>query len=379
MSYRYAVLDPRSGADNESIFENSVFGIEVTVPALAVRCTGGNIDPQHTGGNANLAAIEAALTVQLPVEGATLATVRVDLDAVGSMAVLSFRRKEIDFAPAMERIGQVAEADKFSQGGWPGVRPLAEFGKEVDPLASIAAAIGDFKVPIDQRVTWMEQWLLSGKEPENYQTQVQREKADIIRALGEGSISVKLMDGIAVVESTHRAALSIGYRLSPVVIALNPEFRFQGGEPSRKFTVCQFKTGYVNLGKIASELANLEKGWGGSPTIIGSPQGSSSVLTVEQVAGIVRRNIIPADCRGCGSQEDLGINNLGNWVYVDNGVVCTTLTFGQKCPKKWWDQEAVPASASLLEHYKKEEESSGTSAVGFLCLAAEKQRSARNI
>ena len=40
-----------------------------------------------------------------------------------------------------------------------------------------------------------------------------------------------------------------------------------------------------------AELAALEPGWGGSPTIGGSPQGVSSLLTTEQVVEVVARHL----------------------------------------------------------------------------------------
>ncbi len=60
-------------------------------------------------------------------------------------------------------------------------------------------------------------------------------------------------------------------------------------EPHAKFTVCQFTTGYCDLKAVVGELATLEPGWGGSPTIIGSPQGQGSSLSVEEVAEVVAR------------------------------------------------------------------------------------------
>jgi hypothetical protein len=47
--------------------------------------------------------------------------------------------------------------------------------------------------------------------------------------------------------------------------------------------------GYIDLKAVAQELSQLEQGWGGSPTIIGSPQGKSSTLSREQIFEIVRK------------------------------------------------------------------------------------------
>src|SRR6185369_8878064 len=106
-------------------------------------------------------------------------------------------------------------------------------------LAAIAAAVADFKVPMINRVATTEKWLLTGEEPANYRAQVERERADLVRALSDATIKVSVAaEGlIAVVESTHRAATLVGYSLAPVVVALNPSFKLGQGEPHRKFTV----------------------------------------------------------------------------------------------------------------------------------------------
>jgi hypothetical protein len=328
--YDCALLDPRNIPAaieaNEKVFAGSpVFGVEVTVPALAERCVA-NLDPQHSGGDANRAAIEDALTIELPGEGSTLATVRADLDAVGSMAVLNIRAKRIDLKPAMERIALVATSDKFAHGGWPGSKLLptrdnpwieemttAESSRE---LAVIAATVMDFKIPLANRVSTMERWLLTGEELEHYRAQVVTERLDMIAAIENGAIkySVKKVSSrveaagamlpddpfrdvdvsncIAVVESRHRAATSVGYSLAPVVVAMNPAFKQGAGEPYKKFTVCQFTEGFVDMKSFLAELNELESGWGGSPTIIGSPQGVSSILMIDRVVEVLEKHLL---------------------------------------------------------------------------------------
>lgn len=344
--YKFATLDPRPipaaqiandavfgcpqcGGTGGAIDEGSdgpchagpyyprVYGIEVTVPSLAARCVT-NIDPQHTGGNAEVAAIEVALTCELPPDGAMLATVRPDLDSVGAMAIMAMRadgRREslmimsddgYPMAYSQEgnrfdvRIRMVADADKFARGDWPGPRPLPTVAnpwpaggsaESTQPLAAMAAAVADFKVPLDQRVSLMEAWLLMGEEPAQYRAQVERERADLVSALERDEIKAETKNGLAVVETTHRAATLVGYCLAPVVVALNPAFRLSGGDPHRKFTVCQFKTGHCDLKAATADLQALETGWGGSPTIIGSPQGVSSALTLERVTEVVARHL----------------------------------------------------------------------------------------
>lgn len=302
--YQFATLDPRNipaaAAANDKVFANQpVLGIEVTVPQLAARCELGNIDPQHSsGGDANRAAIEVAVGYKLPADGFILATIRADLDSVGAMAVLSLRKTGVSLSPAVrERIALVAESDKFVRGGWPGVQPLPTAENPwpggSEELAAIAAAVMDFKISLFDRVTTMEWWLLTGDEPAQYRDSVEKERLDLITALESGAIKHETRAGgrIAVVESTHRAATSVGYSLAPVVVALNPEFRFKGGEPHKKFTICTFEPKFADIKSALVELATLEAGWGGSPTIGGSPQGASSALTIDQVVAVVEKHL----------------------------------------------------------------------------------------
>jgi hypothetical protein len=75
-----------------------------------------------------------------------------------------------------------------------------------------------------------------------------------------------------------------------VVEALNPSFRLGAGEPHRKFTICAFEASkYADIKSALAELATLEPGWGGSPTIGGSPQGVSSTLSVERVVEVLTK------------------------------------------------------------------------------------------
>lgn len=199
-----------------------------------------------------------------------------------------------------ERVRLVAESDRFARGGWPGPRPLPtpdnpERGAERESrLAGIAAAVGDFKVPIAKRVAAMQRWLLTGEEPAGYRERWCAERRDLAAAIADGRIKIELAaDGrVATVASSHRAATSVGYSLAPVVVARNPEFRFQGGEPHAKFTVAQFVSGHVDLKAAGTELAVREAGWGGTPTIIGSPQGVGSTLTLDEVVEVVARHLI---------------------------------------------------------------------------------------
>jgi hypothetical protein len=200
------------------------------------------------------------------------------------------------------RFASVAKTDKFTRGPYPGPKPLPTADNpwpnegaadSTRDLAAIGAAVADFKVPIAERVETMKTWLLTGEEPAKYREQVERERADMIRALSDGTIKVFVVaEGrIAVVESTHRAATAVGYSHAPVVVALNPSFKLGTGEPHRKFTICTYGPAHADIKSALGEVAKLEPGWGGSPTIGGSPQSVSSTLSVEKVVEVVSRHL----------------------------------------------------------------------------------------
>lgn len=326
MAYNYSTLDPRNipvaQEANSQVLGPNTLGIEVTIPALAAQCGLGNVDPQHFGENADLSAIEVACGMELPPDGAMLVTVRADLDAVGAMVMVNLRRNGdlpalifesgsvrredgeglLSVTDVVDRIYLIAQSDKFARGGWPGVQSLPSRdnlwprktagASDSRDLAAIAAAVSDFKLSMAERVRLMGVWLTTGEEPASYRAQVEKERMDMIQALENGTIKVSTDGRIAVVESTHRAVMTVGYALAPVVVALNPAFRLQGGEPHRKFTVAQFTLGFVDMKTATAELNNLEAGWGGSPTIAGSPQGVGSALTTDQVVEVMNRHFL---------------------------------------------------------------------------------------
>ena len=302
--YKFAILDPRpvpaAKAANEQVFNSGlVLGIEVTIPALAAQCTLGNVDPQHTGGNASRAAIEDSLTVELPPTGTVLATIRPDLDAFGSMAILIMRAEGLQMSnDTLERVRRIAKSDTFSRGRWPGIQLLPTMenawpdgGNE---LAATKAAVLDHKLSAAERVSVVRRWIESGVEPAEYRTQVEAERQDLVRAVAEGELvfNIRSYGKLVVVESVHREARSIAYSQAPVVIAFNPGLRFQGGEPVRKFSVSQYESGHADIQAVPTDLLKMEPGWGGSPNIIGSPQGVSSILSVKQVIRVVERHLV---------------------------------------------------------------------------------------
>lgn len=310
-TYNFGVLDPRNiseaGEHNDALLGESTLGVEVSVPSLAQRCGLGNIDPQHSD-NSQQAAVENSLVHPLPPPGSTIVTIRPDLDSVASMAILELRSQggimlSPEFAAdVIERIADIAQRDRFDRGAWPGPReiptkenPWSDAATSSNPsgIAGLAAAISDFKVPLEDRVETMKEYLIAGTIPTNYQDKVMNERMQLIDALANGEISVETTSvadvDVAIVHSHHRAATSIGYMHAPVVIAVNDEFRFQGGQPHRKATICQFDSSHVDMTVVKAELNAIEPGVGGSPTIIGTRQGESSNISVEQMLDAIEK------------------------------------------------------------------------------------------
>ncbi len=306
MPYSVALLDPRptlaATATNDATFAlGPTLGIEVTVPALARRCTLGNLDPQHAGRDSSRAAIQDALDAPLPPAGTILVTVRPDLDALGTMAVFHLRAAGTSLGPeAAARVEQIAAADRFAHGPWPGPRPLpSEDDDDLDPegaqLNAIAALVADGTRSMSNRVDRLRDWLITGETPTEYADRVREERLELARQIATGATIVSSRTGgrIAAVESAHRSALLVGYRVAPVVAARNPRFRFQGREPHVKYTIAQYAPGYVDLDAACAALATRELGWGGSPTIIGSPQGVASTLAMDDVLAEVEHALTP--------------------------------------------------------------------------------------
>lgn len=309
--YRFGVLDPRQAPvaaehNDRLLSRQPVLGLEVTIPALAARCCLGNIDPQHgcdTFGRSatpvlgsNNAAITAALGHPLPPDGATLVTVRPDLDSIGAMAVLLIRAAGLDGDLGwIDRVRLIEDVDAFAQGPWV-ERPLPTLEQPyldhgTSAVAAMAAAVADHRVPVDVRVNWMAHWLLTGEEPETYRLKADTEAMAILESLDRGETVLHAYPRASVVFSSNRGAIGLGYRLNPVVVAINDNFSFNGGEPHRKVTIAQWDDTHVDLRAIVARLNVLEPGWGGSTTICGSPQGESSRVTDAQILAIISEHL----------------------------------------------------------------------------------------
>ncbi len=196
--YNFLLIDTRS-----PVVPTNTVGVEVTDPKIAAMCDRGNIDPQHGCDSGHFAppvgehdareglppfpgyraAVHAATQCPLPASGATLATIRPDLDSVAAMAVLALRKAGQGIALAgtdvVCRIESVIRADAFVAGEWrpmplptaeqpwpAGPRPGPEQPASVDStreLAAINAVCQDRALPLAFRVACVAAWVLGGE------------------------------------------------------------------------------------------------------------------------------------------------------------------------------------------------------------------------
>ncbi len=295
--YSFIQLDPRPvGADaNNAVFAGApqgVFGIEVTVPSLAARCSV-NLDHHKAGDTAETpSACEQAVSCDLPPEGAVLATVRPDADSVAAMSILELRANDdsVGFARFLENNEVIKGVGRFDRLG-----PSA--GKPAAVVSAIARKACDFKLPLADRVSWVAKAICS---PDSLESEiaalVAMHDAELEAARADSEIAVHADGRIVTVVGTHRFATNLGYARAQVVVAMNPAMPVDPKDPAKgtywKFTVCRYD-GHVavDLPWALAELQALEPAWGGRGDIFGSPQGVSSNLTLDQVVEIVAKHL----------------------------------------------------------------------------------------
>lgn len=299
MAYTYDLLVPAShprAFENETKLGQWTFGVEVTDPFLAQQCGLGNLDPQHTlSDTSGLSAIEAAVHCDLPPWLANLVTIRPDSDAIGAMAVLTLRAEErVLDAGALARINMIGKWDRFDQGNWtdwrkthhplPPIARAADLGDAPMFIQALGFAARQHNVALADKVSLFKSWILHASMPSFALQGASQDEFAQLSAWNQGRIQIErtLHDQVAIVRADSPFGLRIGYRYAPIVIA-------EGLLPTgRKLTVAQFDKTWIDITPLVARLNLLETGWGGSATIIGSPQGVATKLPLE----VVRDHVI---------------------------------------------------------------------------------------
>lgn len=336
--YKYATFNLGRDADNSKFQgRDNLYGIEVTIPALARLCKLGNLDPQHTDGNSSLAACVAAITCPMFGQGATLITVRPDADSVAAMAVLSLRSEGYltaehpNYAEIINRIQKIGDGDCAPDGEW--VRnyiPPEEFA-----IASKIAC--DHRKGLDERVALMATWLLG-----------------IIKiaapAPSEHGMTVELIHGgkVALVRANGvegRGANQLGYQHAPIVIVVNPTFTMDPSKtaPHLKFGIARFNEAIpMRWAEMLQELKAIEPGWGGTTSICGSTQNQPATVTLEQVINAVGRAICAPSAQSVTGWTEVGHANKTGVPEIDSLLGRGDLQDAEDnnyVPKETWFQE----------------------------------------
>lgn len=338
MAYAYELLIPTSrrepAGSGAAGTRPSLFGVEVTDPALAETCGLGNLDPQHTGGDATTAAVEAALIHPLPPSGAVLGTIRPDADAYGAMALLSMRAEGREIGEdARRRLLLIAAEDKFARGSWPGPRPMPLCLEDVDEVGPGPEALGALKAQLGQRglaagegVAAVRGWIETGIVAESWVEAARSAARRLWEMLRSGEVRVWAGHGgrVAMVEGAAPGVLRLGYRLAPVVIAegLMPKVE---GSLIRKVTIAQYQPGIIDLIAAVRTLNAIEPGWGGSPTIVGSPQGDSTRIRTQEVLRAVVDTFSLRSDTGENGGRDMNEAELASSAAGSGGDVWTYL------------------------------------------------------
>ena len=155
--------------------------------------------------------------------------------------------------------------------------------------AVMTAAMRDDNRSLTDRVEMAAVWLKTGVLPEQYASASQDRSKQLWQAMRDGAVAVhEAVPGkLTCVTARADGALQIGYRLSPVVIACNPGFKFRDGTTGVKYTLAQYRIGHADLDRAVAMLTDSESGWGGSATIKGSPQGHGSQISLGDVVSAV--------------------------------------------------------------------------------------------
>ena len=282
----FLIVSPFKAAEMVASFNPSnTLGVEVTIENLAAVCGLGNIDHHRAGDDENTpSACEQALNWDLTQlsNDTDVVGIMADADTVTAMAVLKYRQQGLfvnsDLVNKIGKIDRLGASKCFDE-------------MQDDAVQRIRAICGRFELDIDVKVDMVAQLLTGYSVPETDQYLIDAEKAfnDAVKAS-----TVTLVNGVVIVESSHRMATQIGYQHGDVVVCLNNnmpvDFKNPEGDTYRKFTVCK-RDSHVKPVIDFDALNTLEGAngkWGGRPTIGGSPQGEDSTLTIEQVLSCIK-------------------------------------------------------------------------------------------
>ncbi len=272
-----------------------LIGLEVTIPEISRKLTF-NIDPQHAWSNeTGITCIEKFRSF-LPNFGKMkekelhVFFLKPDLDSISAAAILDIYLENPlwMFQEEIEtRISAIAEYDRHG-------RSRCGFSHKTKIPRGLFMYISGWKNNIYDKISLTKNWLLEGtfKDMSKFNRIADKK---FKQSIFNSKIEIIIPKKIVFIRSPSRGACGIGYKYAPVTIALNPSYRF-GIDESRiygkKWIIAQQSDGFIDMSGILEELIGIEPGWGGSPSIIGSPQDKPSKLLKDDIIDIVERKIL---------------------------------------------------------------------------------------
>lgn len=282
-----------------------IIGIEITRKEFKPYCNI-LIDPQHNmKSNNNMTSVEFTynnyediLMKIKPHEKIIFVTVKTDIDSITSMSLLSMlvnNKFQLD-GDVILRLIAIAKSDRHGRNNWKSRKNDYFNFENYNPYGlpyGVQYMCSDYKLKVAEKVQNVIEYLNTGTFPnlDHYNKLVDE---NLKRSIKETVSEIVVENKLCYVSSKHRGATSKGYQDCPVVIAFNPVFNFgkrSSNVKGAKYTIAQYNEGYVNLNNVLNEINKLEKNWGGSNMIIGSPQDKPSKLTKEQVVKIVKKHL----------------------------------------------------------------------------------------
>ncbi len=269
-----------------------------------------NIDPQHKDDIEDHTCVEKLITLLPNIKKEYdsgriihLYFLKTDLDSISAAAVLELhlcKNKKLESEESQKRIFNIANYDRHGRKWAPkftdkkkaiDIREENEkYYSEYKIPRGLFMLVSGWKNPVEYKIETMKDWILTG-----HFTDIEKYNKMAIKnfkeALNNSKIEVLEPEKLVFVKSNKRGACGIGYQVAPIVIAMNPSFRFGYGDKrvyGRKWVIAQCDEGYIPLQDILVKILEIEPGWGGSNSIIGSPQDRPSKIKKEDIIEIVR-------------------------------------------------------------------------------------------
>ncbi len=271
-----------------------LIGLEITLSELKNKFTF-NIDPQHTWKKNNKITCLETFKNLLPIVSKNISDkdlhfffLKPDLDSISAAAILNIYLDNptwIFQEEISERINAIAEYDRHGRN---------EFPIDIKIPRGLFMYVSGWKNHIDDKINLTKTWILDGTFKGIYKYNRIADKK-IKQSLFNSKIEIIIPEKVVLVKSINRGACGLGYKYAPITIALNPSYRF-GINSSRvygkKWIIAQKNDGYLDMSGVLSNLQTLEPNWGGSPSIIGSPQDKPSKVTKDEIINIVEQKIL---------------------------------------------------------------------------------------